>query len=514
MFVLFQTGKALNWKWLFLFNAFCFFPFLLAAQLDFNTNCQLAYKNVLSLQFQKAEKVLSIEKTVNPANLTPVYLENYIDFLAAFIKEEQPLFEKFRKDQDKRFQILEQADQNSPYYHYFLGNLHIQSAILKTKFGEYRSAAIEFSQAYREYKENKKLFPDFLPQYAGIGLVHVLAGIVPDNYSWLLKLFGMEGDIQLGLAEISKVAEYPGNDESYNIFRLEALFYLSFIDVNLGKDTENAIHILRNFEKLNASFPEPSNPLFVFVNVAVLSKAHMNDEILSTLELYQANAVDFPFCYLDYLTGLAKLNQLDPSADRYFIRFLKNFNGRNYIKSAYQKLAWCFLLRGDFKKYQEYIKMPLDRGNIFIDGDKQAFREAQSKDIPNIFLLKARLLYDGGYADKALHELLDHSVKEIVKNNRDLLEYHYRLGRIYQESGDLIKALSYFERTIQEGSNLPFYFAANSALQSGLIYEQRKEFPNAEKYFRICLKLDYPEYKTSLDQKAKAGLQRVKKHLH
>ena len=514
MLVFLLTRKTLNGKLLFLFNVFCFIPFLLTAQLDFNKNCLLAYKNVLSLQFQEAQKVLAIEKAEHPANLTPVYLDNYIDFLTTFIKEEQPLFEKFRKDQDKRFQILENADRHSPYYHYFLGNLHIQSAITKTKFGEYRSAAIEFSQANREYKENKKLFPDFLPQYAGSGLVHVIAGIVPDNYSWLLKLFGMEGDIQLGMAEISKVAEYPGNDELYKIFRLEAMFYLSFIDGNLGKDTERTLGILRNFEKLNASFFETSNPLWVFVKVVILSKAHRNDEVLSTLELYQTNVPQFHFCYLDYLTGLAKLNQLDPSADRYLIRFLKDFRGRNYIKSGYQKLAWCFLLKGDTQKYQEYMKMALNRGNLFIDGDKQAFREAQSKQVPNIILLKARLLYDGGYTDKALHEMLDHNVREIVTSNKDLLEYHYRLGRIYQESGDIMKALFYFERTIQEGSSLPYYFAANAALQSGLIYEQRNELLNAEKYFHICLNLDYPEYKTSLDQKAKAGLQRVKKQLH
>jgi len=514
MFLFFHTIKALNGKWLFLFNAFCFIPFLLAAQLDFNRNCIIGYQNILALQFQEASKVLALEQVEHPSNLTPVYLSNYIDFLETFIKEEQPSFEKFRKDVDRRFQILEKADRHSPYYHYFLGSLHIQSAILKTKFGEYRSAAIEYSQAYRELRENKKLFPDFLPQDAGIGLVHVLAGIVPDNYSWLVKLFGMEGDIQLGLSEISRVAEYSGNDEVNKIFRLEALFYLSFIDISLGKDTERAMRILRNFERQNVSFPEPSNPLLVFAKVAILSKAHRNQEVLSTLELYQTSTPNFRFCYLDYLTGLAKLNQLDPSADRYFIKFLKDFRGRNYIKSAFQKLAWCFLLKGDKSKYQEYIGKVLNRGNLFVDGDKQAYREAQSKQVPNIILLKARLLFDGGYNDKALHELLDNTIKEIVTSSRDLLEYHYRLGRIYQESGDIVKALSYYEKTVQEGSNLPYYFAANAAFQSGLIYEQKKDFNHAEKYFRICLSMDYPEYKTSLDQKAKAGLQRVMKQLH
>ena len=85
------------------------------------------------------------------------------------------------------------------------------------------------------------------------------------------------------------------------------------------------------------------------------------------------------------------------------------------------------------------------------------------------------------------------------------------LEGIYQESGDVPKAISYFDKTISEGKTQPYYFAANAALQCGLIYEQQNDFLNAGKYYHLCLEMDYPEYKTSLDQKAKAGLQRIKK---
>ena len=59
--------------------------------------------------------------------------------------------------------------------------------------------------------------------------------------------------------------------------------------------------------------PRLQTPLFVFVKVSILNKAHRNDEVLETLEQYQANLPGFRFCYLDYLTGLAKLNKLDLS---------------------------------------------------------------------------------------------------------------------------------------------------------------------------------------------------------
>ena len=91
------------------------------------------------------------------------------------------------------------------------------------------------------------------------------------------------------------------------------------------------------------------------------------------------------------------------------------------------------------------------------------------------------------------------------------MEYNYRMGRIYQESGNNDKALVYFSQAIHTGINQPWYFAANAALQEGMIYEEMQDFINAEKYYRLVLSMNFEEYKTSLCQKAKAGLHRLKK---
>src|SRR5512141_1168485 len=114
-----------------------------------------------------------------------------------------------------------------------------------------------------------------------------------------------------------------------------------------------------------------------------------------------------------------------------------------------------------------------------MDNDKQAGREVRSKERPNLVLLKARLLSDGGYTDRALHVLLDQPVHNVIKTPKELLEYTYRLGRIYQQSGNPSRALNYFEITIRDGMNQSWYFAENAALQSGLIYEQNNDWVNA-----------------------------------
>jgi tetratricopeptide (TPR) repeat protein len=381
------------------------------------------------------------------------------------------------------------------------------------KFGEYKSAALDISRANTDLSENARTHPEFLLHKSGLGLIHILAGIIPDNYSWVLNLLGLEGNVQKGLDELSVMAGYSGPDETFRLFRVESLFYMAFLDATLGKDAKNALLVLQKFDDQKGAFPESSNPMIIFVRASILAKAGKTDEAIRTLQNYHPVVGEFPFYYLDYLTGLNKLNRLDEDADLYFIRFLKNFKGQNSIKSAYQKLAWTFLLKDDVARYEEYISKALTRGATYSDNDKQAKREAESKEPPNVVLLRSRLLCDGAYTDRAIHLLLDQSVKSIVKSPKDLLEYDYRLGRIYQQSGDQMSALKYYAITMKDGAGQSWYFAENAALQSGIIFEQRKDYPEAGRCYRLCLTMKNTEYKNSLDQKARLGLKRIKANL-
>ena len=157
-----RNGKALSRKHLFLFNAVFLLPLFLFSQFDFDNNCREAYQSILSLHFNEAGKQLNVEKTMHPSNLIPVYLENYIDFLKVFIGEEPSVFEKFRKAFEMRSDLLKRGNMDSPYYWYCLGNMRIQFAVCRMKFGEYGSAVLDFSRANSDLKENAHLYPDFL----------------------------------------------------------------------------------------------------------------------------------------------------------------------------------------------------------------------------------------------------------------------------------------------------------------------------------------------------------------
>jgi tetratricopeptide (TPR) repeat protein len=169
-------------------------------------------------------------------------------------------------------------------------------------------------------------------------------------------------------------------------------------------------------------------------------------------------------------------------------------------------LAWYYFIQNNTKQYNFYVERIALRGNDQVDNDLEALSFAAKKQKPDLALLKARLLFDGGYYERAISELEGYSSAN-VKNN---LEHTYRLARIYHNQGKPDEAIRYYKTTIKEGEKLPYYYAANSALQLGLIYEKRKDYVQARIYFSKVLDMDFDEYQFSIKNKAQAGMNRIK----
>jgi len=511
MFSRYNLRKAFLIKPILIAGTFLVLSIPSFSQYFFNLNCQQAYHSIQSLRFSEAKLRLQSEKQSNPTNLIPLYLENYIDFLTLFIGEDRSVYELLKSSKSKRISLLEKGNKDSPFYLFCLGEVHLQWAFARLKFGDLTTAALEIRKAHQLFSENEARFSTFLPNKIGLGVVHVMAGMVPDNYRWIANLIGVDGSLERGLDEISQVVGYQGKDDIVGLYKPEAIFYLATIAANLQKDKRSALSIIQLIQSQDGDLSLTASPLMIFGRASILMKNGFNDEALSVLQQKEGNDQQYPFCYLDYLEGLCRMNRLDMSAASCFQRYLHNFRGLNYIKAAYQKLGWIALLQGDSVKYMENMLMVRQMGSSIVDEDKQALKEAHSAVLPDMILLRSRLLFDGGYYDRALKELLDNSVQSHLKSHKDLIEYSYRLGRIYHEQGNTRQALENYRQTIQRGKNDPYYYAAASAFQMGLIYENNGMTGKADSAYRLCLSIKTPEYKTSLGQKAKAGLNRLKK---
>lgn len=468
-----------------------------------NKNCKIAYSNILSLKFDNAQKIIEEEKNTNPDNLFIPYLENYIDFLKVTISEDENLFKELEKKVDDRIKQIEKLNDTSVYKKYLIGNINLQWATVRVKFGEYATAAFEINRAYRLLVSNQDRHPDFMPNSITLGILHIIIGIIPDSYDWILNLLSMQGDVTQGQDELKSAFNQCEINSQYNFLKAEVLFYMGMINLSLNPDPKFGNYLLSKLEDM-----DNNNLLLTYLAINTNMKMGYNKNALALFSTIDTVQNYYPFFYLNYLQGECFLRNMNSAmATQQFNIFTTNFTGENYIKRAWQKTGWAALMVGDTLTYQKAMQKVLISGNTSIDADKNAESVAKSEIIPNIQLLKSRILFDGGYYIKA-QNILD-KINYTSLSLEGKVEVNYRYGRISQRIKKITNAKKYYKLTIEMGSAFPTYFAANSALLLGNIYEVENDTIRSAHYYNICLDMDFNQYQNSIRGKAKQGLVRV-----
>jgi tetratricopeptide (TPR) repeat protein len=397
---------------------------------------------------------------------------------------------------------LEKEDRKSPYYLYSMAEINLQWAMIRSNFQEFRTAGFEINRANNWLQENAVKFPSFLPNQKELGIINVLLGSLPEGFmKKALGLIGIKGNTQVGIAKLENlVSALPRSP--YSHFYGEAVFFLAYIQTDIVKDTSSYDKIMRN-----AQLIDNNSLLRNYMCGYISMRTGHNNDAISILSNRPSGSGYQPFPYLDYLLGIANMHRLDKSAATFLTSYLKNYDGINYVKDTYLNLAWLALLRGDVAGYKDNISKVKTQGDLYNEKDKQAFKEANDP-APNIDLLKARLLYDGGYYDEAKDILIDKKA-DSFQSLKDKIEYAYRSGRIYDALGKDDLAIGFYQNTINIGKNERYYFAANSALSIGMIYENRKDYAKAKLYYNIAINMKNHDYENSIESKAKAGLRRI-----
>lgn len=488
----------------FLILIFCFGSLASQAQFYWNKNCQEAFSAIIQLKFTEGKLLLDAEKSTNSENKLPHFIENYIDYLQIQIGEERNDFDRLVLNKESRLSILEAGEDNSPWFLYTQAELHLQWAGSRLKFGEYLTAAYEINKAYRLLIENQERYPNFVPNLKSLGILHALIGSVPDSYSWVLNIIGMEGHIAQGMNEMQAAIDSANSNPDYRFLLEETYFMYSFLKLNLQNDPEGLQDILNNIKDSN----------YLLLNFAanrIATKLGQNELAIEILSNRKQDETHYPFLYLEYLLGIGKQNKLDPTALKHFEKYTQEFKGLNYLKSAYMHIGWQHILEGDtlqFKSAQNNIQ---HFGNTLVDADKEAQKTFEQKRIPQANLLQARLLFDGGYYKKAATVLEQIENPQSLTKEEELIEYYYRKGRIEDALKDTEVAKENYLKAIEIGRYSTYYYAAKSALQIALIWEKKGNLEKAHFYFDECIAMENHEYEQSIEQKAKAGLHRISK---
>lgn len=471
------------------------------ANFDFNSNCIKAYEAIFDLRLSDAKALIQNEKRVNSNNGITILLDNYVDYFTLLGTENKADYERLKNLKASRLEALEKQNKNSPYYLFAQAEIHLQWGMLKSRFQDYTSSGFDIKRADNLLSENAAKYPSFLPNRKSSGLIDVIFGSIPSNLKGLFSTLGISGNASSGIRTLESLASSIARSP-YSFYKDEVVFFLCYIETDL-------VHNKANYNKimsLTASMND-SSLLKSYLQGYVSARSAQNDRAIDYL-LKRPKGRDYMnFPALNYHLGNAKLNRGDNDANVYLINYLKDYKGINYVKDAYLKLAYYFYLRGDNAKYATFLKMVKTQGNLYDEKDKQALKEA-NEVAPNKDLLQARLYFDGGYYPKALAELAGKDASDF-KLKRDQIEYFYRLGRIYDESGRDTDAIGNYQKAINAGKLTSYYYAANAALSIGNIYEKRNDKSKASSFYKQAIAMKNHEYENSIETKAKDGLRRM-----
>ncbi|RZK50703.1 MAG: tetratricopeptide repeat protein [Pedobacter sp.] len=482
----------------------CFFSSKSYANFDFNENCKQAYTLLFEFKFNAAKQRIQQEKNLRPNNGIIILLENYTDFLYLISSESKAEFERLEKNKETRLTALHNQDKNSPYYLFTQAEINFQWGVLRGRLGSYLPAAKEINRAYKLLEQNQKKYPNFHPNLKGIGFINVVLGALPDGIlKSTLSTFGISGNTTKGLQMLAQLADNLPKS-NYEHYYEEVVYLYSFLlsDVIVSPDAYlKTMHYTNRFSD--------SSLLKTYMRAYISLKEKENEGAIQILKNTPKGSNYQEFPVFKYLMGVALLNKLDFTAENYFNSFLAENKGDNYIKDTYLRLSWIKLLKGDIAGFNTFRNLLKKQGYTYHEKDKQAVAEANDQT-PHVDLLKARLLFDGGYAQRALSVLANINQSEI-KQPIHQVEFHYRVGRVYESVGKDDLAIQEFQKAFDKGKGFKQYYAAKSGVEMGKLYEKKKNWGRAKSIYTSVLSLGDHQFKVSIVTEAKKRLSQLPK---
>jgi hypothetical protein len=484
---------------------FCM-PILARADFTWSRACLSAYQECLQLNAAQCKRLLAIERKEHPSNRIPVLIESQLDFLLAMALEDKAAIQRIQQNSDERIKLIRLSGKGSPYQRLCIAEIHFHSAVVAIRFERSLfSGTMELRRSFLLLEENQKLFPDFPPNLKLLGLYHAVSGTIPRNYQWAASMLGFNGTINQGIKELNILYKKSLPGSTWNYLNDECVILLGYLESKLAHltDWDRMLKRIGNQNKIL------DKPLMIFSASGILNTAGKNDSLIQLLNAAPNACAKLP--YLNYTLALARLQRLDRSVFPVFASYLEFYKGNAYRYAAIQKIAWSKAIEGDVKGYLKSMAQlkSIDPDDCITDEDKAAVSEAIKGVMPHPGLLRARLLFDGGYYSEAERELAGIAANELRSEQK--LEYNYRRARVYDKSGRQAIAIPIYTNVYLEGKNLPYVYAANAALSLAELHEKNGKLNQSAEWYSKTLALRNHEYQNSIDQKARAGLDRIKK---
>lgn len=438
-----------------------------------------AYEYLLNLEFERTRKHLESQTLLAPFDLYTANLNDCTDLL---LNGSSAHYQEYKKRYEERLNQLD-ALPNEPIKGFVSSELRLQWAFVAGKYGDNWNAFWNLRKAIKEVENNISKYPSFEPHYRTQGLLNMILGLIPSNKKWLLNLFNMTGDFELGYRQLKNATTISSQ------FAEESKAILALVDSYI---LEQATEIDLSTEKA----------IFRYVNGLTFAKQHMAKKAIESFQ-----SIDEELVIKPYLIGESYfISGSYEKAIEMYSMFLAKPDVENYRKDALLKIGLCHWFKdSDRRQAEEFFKKAKEspKGDSEIDKNADHILE-RSKEL-NKELLMIRYALDGGNFTKA-KVIIDQVQKEDL-TAIEVLEFNYRKARYFQLTNDLSQSIEYFQKVIKEGENeVEIYFIPYSYLQLGRIYESLNETLTAVMYYEKALQFKDYTYKQSIDLKARIAI--------
>jgi Tfp pilus assembly protein PilF len=457
-----------------------------------------AYAELLKLKAGTCRQLLATEPPAAPGTLL---VADCADFLELLLNLDASRYPATVAAQDARLATLEKAPAGA-LRDYVRAEIRLHQAATQLAFHHEVRGAWNLRQAMLLTQAVARQYPSFLPARKTLGLCQFGVGSLPEGYHWLLRLLGLRGSIDEGLANLGRAAAQPHD------FQPESQIILALVRESYYKKGDESLAIASRLTR-----EQPDNLLYNYLLVSLNKRQHHGEEALAAYRARPAGVAYLPLAFVHHLAADLLLYRGDYAASIAENQlFLRDFRGDYYRKDAAFKQYLAAWLGGapatTTERYRQQINLA---GPLTIEEDIYAQRFYHDAQLLNPALTRARLLTDGGYYLQAL-SLLQKFQTTSATPVRDRLEAPYRRARVWQGLVRPDSARADYLRTLRLSAALgdpPYYFAPQAALQLGYLAQAAGQRAAARQYFEQATRYAKHEYKNSTDQKAKVALREL-----
>ncbi len=460
---------------------------------------QKALEAIYDLRIYDAEDILNEELRKHPENHYTYFLLNYCNVFKVMYNPSEEAFENFENSAEKYLNIVENDNDTSVLHYAALYEMKLYRGVLKIKFGEKFSGLRYAYGAYNGVYDLLEKHPGYAPVQKLDGMFNIAVSNMPPFVKFAVSFFGVSGNYQRGV-KIMKL--YYNKEKSKKTYNIEAALFMIFAG-KLNKTPVKAYNFVKTLPDTVTAFK-----LLKYFRANLAYRTGHNDEALFYLKDFYADNIQYPFPFYHYLTGKILLRKLDYRAIYHFEKFLSENKNKDYLKEINYKLALAYLLKNDIQNFEKFKNIACDIGDDITERDRETLYDCGLDYIPDINLVKAELLLNGGYFAKA-DSVLQNGIMRTKPLVADSLEFYVLKAKLAKHSKNLRTAISLYKKVLTQGKDEDYQFACEAALELGKIYESQGNKLTAKHYYQLTRNLYHSNFYEYLDSEAEKGLDRL-----